>query len=166
MLGNRRIFCGLLAIVATFGFAVTAPALHAAESAGTRDAAHTAAAFAKQAAQVREQMRPGGRYAFLDATERATVDRDLTRIGELLGKRGTVDGLTDQEQVELINAQEEANALLTRNEDGARMVCRYEQLTGSRMRSKVCRTEAQWAELERSQQDDFQRAALQGRGGS
>ncbi len=163
---NRGITRQLLAVVATIGFAVAAPALSAAESASARDAAQTAAAFAKQAAQVREQMRPGGRYEFLDADQRATVERDLTRIGELLDKRGTVDGLTDQEQVELINAQEEANALLTRNKEGNRMVCRYEQPTGSRMRTKVCRTEAQWAEIERTQQDDFQRAALQGRGGS
>lgn len=156
---------GLILAVALGCLAAMEPAA-AAQAESASKAAHTAAAFAKQAAQVREQMRTGGRYAFLGTNERAVVDRDLRRIGELLEKRGSVDGLTDQEQVELINAQEEANALLTRNEDGGRMVCRYEQLTGSRMRNKVCRTEAQWAELKRTQQDDFQRAALQGRGGS
>lgn len=155
---HARVFAGAMAMV------VAAMPASAAESAD-RDAARTAAAFAKQAGQVREQMQPGGRYAYLDASQRATVERALTRIAELLEKRGSVDGLTEQEQVELINAQEEANAVLT-GQDGARMVCRYESLTGSRMRNKVCRTQAQWAELERSQQDEFQRAALQGRGGS
>jgi hypothetical protein len=162
---KRTSFGWLLAVAMSALPASVVLASPGAGSGSRANAAHTAAAFATQAAEIRTQMRPGGRYAFLGASQRAIVDRDLTRIAALLEKRGSVNGLTDQEQAELINAQEEANALLTRTDDG-RMVCRYEQFTGSRTRTKVCRTNMQWAELERRQQDDFQRAALQGRGGS
>jgi hypothetical protein len=111
--------------------------------------ATTPEAFAKQAAAGRAAMRGGGRYSSISRTDREQVEEDIVTIEQLLTERGSFANLSEREQVELINAQEEANALLTEN-DGDRLICRYEKKTGTHFREKYCIT-ARAQELQRNE---------------
>jgi hypothetical protein len=118
--------------------------------------ATTPEAFAKQAAEVRAAMRGNGRYSVISNSERAEVEANITKIEKLLEQRGSVDNLTDREQVVVNNAQERANALLTEN-DGDRLVCRYEKKTGSHFREKFCNTVSELARMRDDNQREFDR---------
>jgi hypothetical protein len=116
--------------------------------------ATTPEAFAKQAAEVRASMRGNGRYSGISTADRGQVEEDIATIEELLGARGSLENLTGREEVELINAQEEANALLTEN-DGDRLICRYEKKTGTHFREKYCITASEQARQRNENQTAF-----------
>ena len=103
-----------------------------------RDAADTAV-FTAQAARLREQMQPDERYGGIGETERTEIERNLAALQRLFDARGSMAAMTPAERVELLNAQERINALLT-GHDGDRMVCTREQQMGTRFRSTVCMT--------------------------
>lgn len=106
--------------------------------------ATTPDAFAAQAKEVRESMDPGGRYDDISHGDRQRVEADMAQITKLLQKRGSADQLNEKEQTDLINAQEQANALLTEN-DGDRLICRYERKVGTHFREKTCQTASELA---------------------
>jgi ribonuclease D len=114
--------------------------------------------FNAQSDRVRRDMQPNGRYGRISAKDRQTVETDLDRIKTLLTERGSSAALRDAEQTEIINAQEEINALLTRN-DSERLVCTLERRTGSKMLQKTCMTVADRDELRRKTQDASQQNA-------
>lgn len=118
--------------------------------------ATTPEAFAKQAAAVRAAMRGNGRYSLISNADRNAVEASLDKIARLLEQRGSVANLTDREQVVVNNAQEQANALLTDN-DGDRLVCRYEKKTGTHFREKVCNTVSELARMRDDNQREFRR---------
>ncbi len=60
-------------------------------------------------------MGPRGEYGGISGSERSAVNADLERIATLLSKRGAASELNDNEQVDLMNAQERINAVLTKN---------------------------------------------------
>lgn len=111
-------------------------------SAATRNSDHVVAdthsAFQENAQEVRSEMRAGGRFSAITADDRQTVEADLAQMEALLSEYGSVDRLPPARKVELINAQERANSLLTRN-DGDRIVCEFVEPTGSKMRQRQCR---------------------------
>ncbi|HSX60443.1 MAG TPA: hypothetical protein VLF18_09620 [Tahibacter sp.] len=96
--------------------------------------------FADQAAAIRQEMKPGGRFEYVNAQERQEVDAQLDRIAALLDKR---DGerLGDNDQLDLLAAQETANAILTQR-DGRRLICDWTAPTGSNRKIKQCITYA------------------------
>lgn len=114
--------------------------------------------FNGQSERVRRDMQPNGRYGGISAKDRQTVETHLDRIRTLLTERGSSAALRDAEQAEIINAQGEINALLTRN-DGERLVCTLERRTGSKMLQKNCMTVADRDELRRKTQDASQQNA-------
>lgn len=122
--------------------------------------ADTPAAFAEQAAKVREGMRGSGPYAGISATDRGIVESELGRIGELLGRKGSASALSDGEQVELVNAQERVNAILTRN-DGDRLVCTYERRSGSNFKYKICMTASERERTRQKSQEGMDRLTRQ-----
>src|SRR5690606_39747687 len=89
-------------------------------------------------------------------SERAEVEANIAKIEQLLEKRGSVADLTDPEQVAVINAQERVNALLTDN-DGDRLVGRYEKKTGTHFREKICNTVSELARMRDDNQREFRR---------
>lgn len=96
--------------------------------------------FADQAAAIRQQMKPGGRFEFVTAEERREVDRQLDTITALLDKRAG-GRLSDNDQLDLLAAQESANAILTQR-DGRRLICEFSAPTGSNRKVKQCVTYA------------------------
>jgi hypothetical protein len=101
--------------------------------------ANTAQTFQSTAAGVRSEMRPGGRYAFVNTTERARVDAALSDIDKVYAERG--DGRMDQDaKVRVFNDQELVNSILERRPD--RTICSNEVATGSLVRVTKCATYA------------------------
>lgn len=92
--------------------------------------------FADQAAAIRQEMKPGGRFEYVTAQERREVDQQLDLIAALLEKR-TGDRLSDNDQLDLLAAQETANAILTQR-DGRRLICDWTAPTGSNRKVKQC----------------------------
>lgn len=108
--------------------------------------------FAVVATAVRQEMQTGGRYEFTPEAERGTIDARLADMSALFDKRGTVDAMTADEKVRLMNDQSQINTILTKR-DNDRLICRREAPTGSHLTRSVCRT---YGEIERSQRDSTQ----------
>ena len=121
----------------------------------------TSEAFEAQVARVHAEMAPKGRYDSITATDRAAVDADFERIGALLRGKESGKPFTDRDQLELANAQERINALLTRN-DGDRLVCGLEQRTGTKFKQKVCLTVREREAIRRGSQEGYQREFRRG----
>lgn len=124
-------------------------------------AADSLEAFEPQAAKVRKDMQASGQYSGISATDRGAVEADLDKIGNLLKLKGSASALNDADQVQLLNAQERVNAVLTRNDDG-RLVCTYERKTGSNFKEKICLTARQREDIRRTAQQDFARDTQRG----
>ena len=146
----------LMASVGVFGLSVSPAEAKRPESKVEVAPATTPEAFAEQATAVRAAMRGNGRYSVISNSDRNAVEANLDKIASLLEQRGSVANLTDREQVVVNNAQEEANALLTEN-DGDRLVCRYEKKTGTHFREKVCNTVSELARMRDDNQREFRR---------
>ncbi|MFC4820828.1 hypothetical protein [Dokdonella ginsengisoli] len=147
---------GLLLALAACGVAGTA----AAKGAQWAFKADTPAQFAEQATKVRDGMRPNGQYGNIGVSDRNAVEADLNRIAELLARKGSASALSDGEQVDLANAQERINAVLTRN-DGDRLVCTYERRSGSNFKYKNCMTASQRERTRQQSMDGMDRLTRQ-----
>lgn len=105
--------------------------------------------FAVVVSAVHQEMQTGGRYEFTPEAERGTIDSRLSDMSALFQKRGTVDAMTADEKVRLMNDQSQVNAILTKR-DSERLICKREAPTGSHLTRSVCRT---YGEIERAQRD-------------
>lgn len=144
---------GFIAVVALM--AVSAPAFAARKSGSdSAIAATTSEAFAAQAAEVRKDMQAGGRYGNISAANRQKVDAQLDFIGNLLQRKGSLDALNDQEKVQLMNAQEEANSILVGYDD-QKLVCEYRRIAGSNRKEKVCQTKREIAAAREQARDSY-----------
>lgn len=146
---------GFIAVVALM--AVSTPAFAARKSnTDSAIAATTSEAFAAQAAEVRKDMESGGRYGSISSTNRQKVDAQLDFIGTLLQRKGSVDALNDQEKVQLMNAQEQANSILVGYDD-QQLVCEYRRIAGSNRKEKVCQTKREIAKAREDSRDAYRR---------
>jgi len=91
------------------------------------------------AAQVHEQMQGGGRFEFVKPDERKTIDNEFAEMDALYAKSGSVDGMSKDAKIQLFNAQETINSILTQR-DGDRVICKNEAINGSRIRRDTCHT--------------------------
>jgi hypothetical protein len=105
--------------------------------------------FETQADGIRAQMRSGGRYQFVNERERATVERRLDQMAKLLDAHADGSVMSEKEKVELLNAQEEVNGILTQR-DGKRLICSNRAPTGSHLPKNTCRT---YADQERERRE-------------
>ena len=112
----------------------------AAEAATKADKkADNKADFTAVVAEVKAEMVPGGRYGFVSASERSTVDASLTQMQSLFGKFGTVAAMDQDAKLRLYEDQQSVNAILIRRDD-RRVVCTVERPTDSLIRKRICRT--------------------------
>jgi len=111
--------------------------------------AQSLATFEQEAASVREGMRPGGVYSFMNDDDRKRVERDLDAMHQLLQDHAAQEQLSAQDKVSLINAQGALNALLLQN-DNNRLVCEHGARTGSRIHVTSCRTHGEIMQREQS----------------
>lgn len=118
--------------------------------------------FDRQVSDVHGKMVDGGRYAGVQPKERAQLDSDFSLIRELLERKLASGKLDDRDQVDLANAQEHANAILTRN-DGDRLVCTYDKRTGSNFKFKNCMSVSDRETVRRKAIDGYQSQLMGGR---
>lgn len=124
------------------------------------------AGFSAEAATVRKQME-SGRYEFMTASERATVDSNLNDMQALFDKYDAADKMDADSKVRLQNEQEATNVLLAKR-DNNRVICERSAPTGSLVPKTTCRT---YGEIEKDRRDnqkflqDNAGRAVQNRGG-
>lgn len=138
----------LLVAIAVLGL-VSTLSLQAKQPTPPSVKADTKDQFVVVADHVREQMAQGGRFEFVNAQERATVDKDLGDMQSLFDKFGAVDAMDAASKIQLYNNQSEVNAILT-HRDGDREICEQETPTGSNIPKTICRT---YGDMERERAD-------------
>lgn len=89
-------------------------------------------------AAIRQQMQPGGRYASVDPSGRASVEGRLQDMGTLFAQFDSVDKMSPQALSRLNDDQNAINAVLAAR-DGNRLVCHDEMPVGSHLPKRVCR---------------------------
>lgn len=109
----------------------------AGESSGKPFDISTPQSFQEQAAQVRAGMDNGGSYALLSAQDRARVAQEISAMDALFQRYGTIEAMGGAGRVELYNAQESANRILTRGRTGTTR-CAWAEQTGSHIPRTLC----------------------------
>lgn len=160
MIASLMKFLSGIAICGALAFPLVCSA-STAKGAAWNFAVNTPSEFAEQAAAVRKEMGDEGRYREVSAADRSMVEAELSKIEGLLQSKGSANKLNDSEQVELVNAQEHINALLTKN-DGNRLICSQEKRTGSNFKIKTCMTAFQREERRRKSQQGLQDDLMRG----
>ena len=97
----------------------------------------TPQSFREQAAQVRAGLGPGGEYAFLSAQERARVEREISAMDAMFRRYRNIEAMGGAGRVELYNAQESVNGILTRGRSGTTR-CAWAEPTGSHIPRTLC----------------------------
>jgi hypothetical protein len=125
-----------IAIVAAMAVSATVAATEKADPAVN---ASSKEAFETVSTWVRKQMDAGGRYSYVTAAERGTVNAELDGMGRLLQQHGDVSHMSDQDKTQMFNSQEQVNAILAKR-DNDRLVCKSEMPIGSHLPVKTCQT--------------------------
>ena len=95
--------------------------------------------FEAFAAALSEEMNPPGRFQWVTDQERTKVLKALDEMGRLLEGHESLAELRETDKVALLNAQEVANAILTKR-DNDRLICERRAIVGSRFPQSVCET--------------------------
>jgi hypothetical protein len=119
------------------GLLLAATAALAGEPSGKPFDLSTPQSFREQAAQVRTGLNAGGEYAFLSTQDRARVEQEIAAMTGLLQRYGNIEAMTGAQRVELYNAQESVNMILTRGREGTTR-CAWTQQTGSQIPRTLC----------------------------
>jgi len=112
--------------------------------------ADNAAEFSLVTANVQKEMLPGGRFEFVETSERGIVNTRLADMQALFDKRGFVAQMDMQTKIQLFNDQEAVNAILTRR-DNDRLICKHEASLGTHIQRTTCQT---YGEEERQRRQD------------
>jgi hypothetical protein len=100
-------------------------------------AADTKDHFEAVAAAIRQQMQPGGRFAFVDRSGRLSVNDHLNDMGVLFNQYGSVQQMPPMARSRLDVDQNAINGVLARY-DGDRIVCHDEVPVGTHFPKRVC----------------------------
>ena len=105
--------------------------------------------FTAMVAAVHKLMEGGGRYEFVTAEERSTIDKRFSDMQSLFDKFDTTAKMDKDAKLKLMNDQEEINGILSKR-DGNRKVCEHAAPTGSLLPKTTCRT---YGEIEKARKD-------------
>jgi len=100
----------------------------------------TPQSFQSQAAMVRAGLNPGGEYAFLSTQDRARIEAQITAMDSLFSRYGNIDAMGGAQRVDLYNAQESVNRILTRGRAGD-IRCAWAPQIGSHIPRTQCWSE-------------------------
>ncbi|MGN6788441.1 MAG: hypothetical protein ACTHJP_02785 [Rhodanobacteraceae bacterium] len=128
---SQRSLCALA------GLLLAGSAALASESSGKPFDISTPQSFQQQAAQVRAGLGHGGPYAFLSAQDRARIAQEISAMDALFQRYGNIEAMGGAGRVELYNAQETVNRILTRGRTGTTR-CAWAQQTGSHIPRTLC----------------------------
>lgn len=112
--------------------------------------------FEAVVAAIHQQMQPGRRWQYIDASERNTIDGSFADMAKLYDKFGSVDKMDHDAKVRLLVDQSTVNAILTKK-DGERLICKTELPVGSHLPVKTCQTYAQMQGQSRAAQEELRR---------
>ena len=107
----------------------------------------TATALQQQAAQIREDIALGVKYAEIKSEDRQAVLDALRRMESELAGVDSVEALSERAKVAVFNDQERINTILTQASADSQLVCRREVVTGSHRKQNICLTVAERARL-------------------
>lgn len=116
--------------------------------------------FEAVVAAIRQQMQPGGRWQYINANERTTIDGSFGDMGKLYDQFGSVDKMDQAAKVRLLADQSTVNAILTKK-DGDRLICQTEMPVGSHLPVKTCKTYAQIQAEQNGAQEFLRTRAIQ-----
>jgi hypothetical protein len=116
--------------------------------------ADTREKFQAVADDVRKEMEPGGRYEYVKAKERATIEQSLAEMDALFTASGGVEKMKQDDKVKLFNDQEVVNSILTRR-DKDRVICEDKPKLGSHVRTTGCHTYGQEEDARRGSKDQM-----------
>ena len=100
-----------------------------------------------------EEMRPGMRFGWVTDSEQERITVELDAMAQVLHGHQTLEELSEDERVSLINAQGRINATLTKR-DRDRLICERKKPLGSHRSQTYCET---YGERMRRQQGDRDR---------
>jgi hypothetical protein len=115
--------------------------------------------FNTEAAKIREEMKPGGAYSHIQASDRGRVEARLSEMEKLLSTHSGQGDMRAEDKVQLVNAQEEVNGILHHN-DNNRLVCEHVAPVGSHVPVTTCRTFGEIMEQHKSDQDFLRRQSM------
>jgi len=127
--------------------------------------ADTKEKFVEVATDVRQEMQAGGRYEYVKADERKTIDQKFTEMEALFNENGSVQNMKQDTKVKLFNDQEVVNSILT-HRDRDRVICKNEAPVGSHIPVTSCHTYGQEEEAREgthNQLDEWKRSACRGK---
>lgn len=108
--------------------------------------------FEAVVAAIHKQMSPGGRWEYINASERVTIDGSFGDMRQLYDRYGSVDKMDQAAKLRLFADQNTVNTILTKK-DGERVICKSVVPVGSHLPVQSCQTYAQMqAEHNRSQE--------------
>ena len=113
-------------------------------------------AFETVSSWVRGQMKEGGRYAHVTASERTRVDTRLTEMEGMFQKSPAVDQMSDEDKLKLFSYQEEVNAILA-GRDNERLICKNVKPIGSNIPVKQCMAAGEMEARRRNDSDYLRR---------
>lgn len=116
--------------------------------------ADTPEKFHAVAEDVRKEMEPGGRYEYVKAKERVTIEQSLADMEALFTATGGIEHMKQDDKVKLFNDQEVVNSILTRR-DKDRVICEDAPKLGSHVRSTNCHTYGQAEDARRGSKDQM-----------
>lgn len=116
--------------------------------------ADTREKFQAVADDVRKEMEPGGRYEYVKAKERVTIEQSLAEMDALFAASGGVEHMKQDDKVKLFNDQEVVNSILTRR-DKDRVICDNSAKLGSHVRSTSCHTYGQEEDARRGSKEQM-----------
>jgi hypothetical protein len=105
------------------------------------------------AGEVRRELAPGGSHAGLDVERRDAVDSALTDLSKLLAGRDRLEDLSPDQQLQLLNAWQLANAALGPGEFDP-LVCERFVPTGSKVKETRCAYRSGIAERARLEREE------------
>lgn len=116
--------------------------------------------FSEASAELQKQMEKGGRFEFLDAKEHQQIVDRLQDMQHLFAQYGSVEGMNQNAKVQLLNDQEEVNALL-KHRDADRLVCDNSAPTGSHISRTSCKTYREIQQEQKATDQWFRQVAPQ-----
>ncbi|GAB3342367.1 hypothetical protein GCM10027359_22390 [Marilutibacter aestuarii] len=118
------------------------------------------AGFDAQRAAITRDLADGETYAELSASARAEVVAALDAMQGLLAESGTIEAMPPAQRVELFNAQEKVNTLLTQAAEDSRRVCKRERRVGSNFVVSTCQTVAERRRQQEAGADALRQGSL------
>lgn len=100
--------------------------------------------FDVQQQQILNDLAGGQKYGEISPADSAKVKEALSRMSSQLGRaNGSVDGLSADQRVAVLNDQELINAILTHAGEESRLICKRERPVGTRRPTTHCITVAE-----------------------